>query len=112
MHTFNSRVMYFIVFNFVIILGVVYGNNSLTRSDGKCGVSNPLPNGNPAQCDPNGPGYCCSKWGHCGNTPSHCDCPECINYKSTSSIGKKGHKMNMGNAIFLGGRADKSRYFI
>ena len=101
MHSFNSRMMYYIVFNFVIIHGVVYGNNPLTRSDGKCGTSNLLPNGNPAQCDPNGPGYCCSKWGHCGNTPSHCDCSECINYKSTSSIGKKKrHKMNIEDVTF------------
>ena len=69
--------------NFLMItIELASATNSLVRSDGKCGYSNLLPDGNPGQCDPFGPGYCCSKWGNCGNTADHCDCPECVDYKA------------------------------
>ena len=63
------------------------------RYDGKCGVHNPLPDGTPSQCDPDGLKPCCSgaKHGHCGNTDDVCYCGnehvgghhwrECLDYR-------------------------------
>ena len=65
------------------------GNHTF-RSDGKCGSNNPLPNGEPAECDPSPSSeyFCCSKWGYCGSTEEHCDCPDCINYRNPRPKGK------------------------
>ena len=43
----------------------------------------PLQDNSPAQCDPyNRHGYgCCSPKGWCGNTPAHCSCSGCIDYR-------------------------------
>ena len=64
--------------------------NRTFRSDGKCGSNNPLPNGEPAECDPSPSSeyFCCSKWGYCGSTEEHCDCPDCINYRNPRPKGK------------------------
>jgi len=55
----------------------------LWRDDRKCGSSNPLPSGEPAQCNPNHPrGFrCCSAYGWCGKTSDHCHCDGCHDYK-------------------------------
>ena len=52
------------------------------RYDGKCGRRNTLPDGTPAQCDPDGENPCCSSWavGKCGNTTEHCSCRDCTDY--------------------------------
>ena len=52
------------------------------RNDGRCGSYYPLPDGTPAQCDPDGDKPCCSSsWaGECGNTAEHCFCSSCTNY--------------------------------
>ena len=44
------------------------------RSDKKCGYKSPLPDGSPAQCDPDGENPCCDdvRSGYCGNTYNHC----------------------------------------
>jgi len=49
------------------------------RSDERCGDSF-LINGRPSECNPAGPRPCCSKWGWCGNSSSHCDCEGCRSY--------------------------------
>ena len=53
------------------------------RYDGRCGRMNLLPDGVPAQCDPDGVSPCCSdpENGRCGNKTEHCSCVECTNYK-------------------------------
>ena len=53
------------------------------RYDGWCGDYFPLPDGTPAQCDPDGEKPCCSskQSGVCGNTTEHCSCRYCANYK-------------------------------
>ena len=53
------------------------------RYDGKCGSFFPLPDGSPAQCNPDGPSPCCSSFdrGVCGNTAEHCLCQICSDYK-------------------------------
>ena len=60
--------------------------NELYRGDGHCGSNYTLPNGSPGQCNPRGKFPCCSKWGHCGETPGHCDCKECIDYRKGNMI--------------------------
>ena len=57
------------------------GGTQMWRNDGKCGRSYPLPNGTPAQCDPDGENPCCSdRWEECGDTTEHCSCEYCTNY--------------------------------
>ena len=53
------------------------------RYDGLCGTANLLPDGSPAQCDPDGEKPCCSQKrnGKCGNTTEFCACGECTDYK-------------------------------
>ena len=60
--------------------------NPLLRSDNRCGSAFPLEDGSPAQCNPYGDNYCCSKWGFCGFTSEHCDCSDCINYRKEKSV--------------------------
>ena len=45
-------------------------------------TSYPLPDGTPAQCDPDGENLCSnsSVYGKCGNTTEHCSCELCTNY--------------------------------
>jgi len=47
----------------------------------RCGPhAETLPNGLQPQCDPESAFYCCSQYGHCGNTKEHCHGPkECVN---------------------------------
>ena len=53
------------------------------RNNGRCGSQYPLPDGTPAQCDPDGKNPCCSGryMGECGNTTKHCSCRSCTDYK-------------------------------
>ena len=51
------------------------------RHGGECGRNYPLPDGTPAQCDPNGDKPCCSSSGECGNSREHCTCSGCTDYK-------------------------------
>ena len=54
------------------------------RSDGRCGADYPL-KGRPGGCDPkanaNKKGPCCSSIGYCGNTPNHCECNTCTDFR-------------------------------
>ena len=52
------------------------------RYDKKCGSENPLPDGTPAQCDPDGDNPCCDndESGNCGND-EHCSCDDCTDYR-------------------------------
>ena len=71
------------------------------RYDGKCGIHYLLPDGTPAQCDPEGDKPCCSDIhrGECGNTTEHCDCgnthlggsiwKECFDYRPIYNAWKK-----------------------
>ena len=61
--------------------------SNITKMWTRCGPSFQLPNGSPTQCDPFGELYCCSKWGFCGDTNEHCECPECVNYRRVNSTG-------------------------
>merc|ERR1719347_1700478 len=64
-------------------LGSLSVSQKLWRDDGKCGPKNPLADGSPGQCDPQGDGPkkgpCCSKTGFCGNTNKHC-CNGCQDF--------------------------------
>ena len=57
------------------------------RDNGACGVYYPLADGTPTQCDPFGESPCCNnkygKVGRCGNTPEHCSCKDCVDYRLT-----------------------------
>ena len=50
------------------------------RYDGRCGSDYLLPDGTPAECDPDGDKPCCSNYGECGNTTKHCTCHGCTDY--------------------------------
>ncbi|KAJ8034631.1 Neurotrypsin [Holothuria leucospilota] len=51
------------------------------RSDGRCGPEYRLTSGQPGRCDPESEGSCCSSYGWCGNSPDHCTCDGCIDYR-------------------------------
>ena len=60
------------------------------RSDGRCGLNNPLDDGRPGQCDPNAnaneKGPCCSSLGWCGNSDAHCKCAGCQDFTVHGSL--------------------------
>ena len=60
--------------------------NPLLRKDTRCGSAFPLSDGSPAQCDPYGELFCCSKWGFCGFTSEHCECAECTDFRKGDSL--------------------------
>ena len=61
------------------------------RQDRRCGADHLLTDGTPAQCNPAGPlgpqqaGPCCSEYGYCGGSPTHCECAKCIDYRGTGN---------------------------
>jgi len=59
-------------------------------SSGRCGSEHFLQDGRPGQCDPNASannvGPCCSNQGWCGNSPAHCDCAGCVDYRPGGAI--------------------------
>ncbi|XP_070573660.1 uncharacterized protein [Ptychodera flava] len=64
----------------------VYGqgtgiNSGCWRDDLRCGPGFPLPNGSPAECDPDSIYPCCSAAGWCGNTAAHCTCDSCRDFR-------------------------------
>ena len=42
----------------MLMIGVASATNPRVRGDGKCGSTNPLPDGSPSECDPNGQAPC------------------------------------------------------
>ncbi|XP_042239396.1 neuropilin-2-like isoform X1 [Homarus americanus] len=52
------------------------------RTDGRCGTHFPLANRTPSECDPSSDRPCCSDYGYCGNSPSHCGCLDCIDFRN------------------------------
>ncbi|CAH1247890.1 Hypp8047 [Branchiostoma lanceolatum] len=52
------------------------------RPDTKCGLNDPAPGSSVAQCNPKGPAPCCSLYGWCGGSPTHCSCSGCIDYRN------------------------------
>ena len=76
------------------------GGEQKWRYDGKCGYYYRLPDGNPAQCNPDGQNPCCNFWGlgGCGNTTEHCSCAEdCTNYKFAKWWIESGGKQKWRN---------------
>ena len=67
--------------------------NTRWRSDNKCGAFNPLSDGTPAECDPDGEHPCCNAGVYgdteeCGNREEDCKCPNCVDYKLLSQLRK------------------------
>ncbi|XP_077981331.1 uncharacterized protein LOC144436406 [Glandiceps talaboti] len=58
-----------------------YRDTKKWRDDYRCGRDYPLPNGSPAQCDPDSSAPCCSFLDWCGDTATHCYCDGCIDYR-------------------------------
>ena len=71
------------------------GGKRKWRYDGRCDSEYyRLPDGSPAECDPDGENPCCSmsrRWyGHCGNTAKYCSCYDCVDYSIVSELSKAG----------------------
>ncbi|KAI8517186.1 response to nematode [Branchiostoma belcheri] len=68
------------------------------REDWRCGQGYPAENGDPAECDPDGGGPCCSWANWCGSTAEHCDCPGCVDYRTADNIaeGKPAFQTSVG----------------
>ena len=64
------------------------GGTQKWRYDGRCGSKNPLPDGTPGECDPDGDTPCCSDWryGWCTYLKSYCLCTDCIDYSVLRQI--------------------------
>merc|ERR1712026_635710 len=52
------------------------------RSDRRCGPEFPLSDGQPSECDGATENHCCSNWGYCGPGSEHCDCADCVDYRT------------------------------
>ena len=62
-------------------------------SNGRCGSRYPLPDGSPAECDPEGENPCCSDGikSQCGKTHRYCSCLEnCVDYRVVDELRKSG----------------------
>ena len=66
------------------------GGTQKWRYDGRCGRSYPLPDGTPAQCDPDGNIPCCSNGGSCSLDKYDCLCTDCVDYRIVREIEKSG----------------------
>ena len=69
------------------------GGKRKWRYDGICGSLYPLPDGSPAECNPDGENPCClERWsGRCGNTTKYCSCLEnCVDYRVVDELRKSG----------------------
>ncbi|XP_076036503.1 neuropilin-1a-like isoform X2 [Oratosquilla oratoria] len=73
--------MYAIAFLAVTASGCRSGPYMRWRADGRCGVNFPLADGSLSECNPESDRPCCSDYGYCGNSPSHCRCAACIDYR-------------------------------
>ncbi|KAI8497521.1 hypothetical protein Bbelb_248270 [Branchiostoma belcheri] len=62
----------------------------------------------PAECDPNGIYPCCSPGGWCGNTPLHCSCAGCIDYRGTAPPAFYGIDIHSGVNVAERGQATSS----
>ena len=60
------------------------------RPDGKCGIGYPLPDGTPAECDPDFR-PCCSE-GSCSGTWHSCGCRNCVDYRIVRDIRNSGER--------------------
>ena len=75
------------------------------RSDGKCGNENPLSDGTPAECDPDGENPCCNQSGECSKNEESCSCPMCVDYRVVRKMRESG-----ANCSITVVRASISRY--
>ncbi|KAI8482553.1 hypothetical protein Bbelb_397010, partial [Branchiostoma belcheri] len=53
------------------------------RADYRCGDGYTTADGSTAECDPCGIYPCCSPGRWCGITAAHCDCADCVDYRTT-----------------------------
>ena len=70
------------------IINIFTGLTKKWRPDRKCGKTYPLPDGTPAQCDPDGDIPCCSDDGSCSLDKSDCLCTDCVDYRFVTEIEK------------------------
>ena len=75
-----KSIYYSFIFSFYEIGVPKY--DEFVLADGKCGPNNPLDDGSPAKCDPNGDAFCCSEWGFCGSSDGHCNCEKCVDFRN------------------------------
>ena len=70
------------------ISNILTGITKKWRPDRKCVRNYPLPDGTPAQCDPDGDIPCCSDDGRCSLDKSDCFCTDCVDYRIVREIEK------------------------
>jgi len=63
----------------------------------KCGVFSALEDGTVAGCDPKSRFPCCGSGGWCGGTVNHCECKDCLDYRTPSAVlSRVGRKAKQG----------------
>merc|ERR1719369_1194835 len=82
---FSNSFVIFLIFSLVAERVSSFSHQpDLWRPDYRCGPKYPLDDGvTPAQCQWS---PCCSDFGWCGNSDSHCTCSGCIRYGETEHI--------------------------
>ena len=88
---FNSKIS---LFEYSII-NILTGITKKWRPDRKCGKTHLLPDGTPAQCDPDGDNPCCSDDGYCSLDKSNCSCTDCVDYRIVREIEKSGENCTL-----------------
>ncbi|CAL4122884.1 unnamed protein product [Meganyctiphanes norvegica] len=74
-----------LLFTLAIVAATVHASDPWL-SGGKCGPKNPLSDGRPGQCNPQGKHPCCNPVsGWCGNSTRHCTCTGCTDYRKVIS---------------------------
>ena len=58
------------------------------RADRRCGKAFPLPDGSASECDGASANPCCSRWNFCGPGADHCDCPQCVDFRTSDQKGE------------------------
>ena len=74
------------------------------RKDGKCGKHNPLPDGSPAQCDPDSDTPCCNGILCKDKTDVDCMCSSCIDFTVVRKLRKSGEHCTLtqsGSSMFF-----------
>ena len=66
------------------------GGNLKWRYDGRCGTMNLLPDGSPAECNPQGEKPCCNNHGFCEGEASDCLCSDCVDYRIVRELRRSG----------------------
>ena len=74
------------------------GGTQKWRYDKGCGSNYPLPDGTPAECNPDGENPCCYD-GSCGGQTRMCVCRECVDYRVVREVRESGSDCTVAKVL-------------